>query len=214
MAQSRVGNIADTISVRTLINYTRLLFTVFGIDRGRRLDKALTDDVQAYVYNDMVKEYQLSRAQWKKPVAHSEDLTYLISVLYTPQFIGTLSNMRQLMNLTLFLNIMVDTGSRGGDIAWDRKTEPGTCLLWEDIKLYAFWNESIDAVDIRANLTFRYLKGMKLEPGQYKTVPLSLFPISMVKEDTLRLILIMALMDGVFESDLRAWSDLRPFPTL
>jgi hypothetical protein len=61
MAQSRVGKIADTISVRTLINYVRLLFTVFGIDRGRRLDKALTDDVQAYIYNDMAKEYQLSR---------------------------------------------------------------------------------------------------------------------------------------------------------
>ena len=80
MAQSRVGHIADTISVRTLINYVRLLFTVFGIDRGCRLDTDLTDDIQAYIYNDMAKEYQLSREQWKKPVAHSEDLTYLISV--------------------------------------------------------------------------------------------------------------------------------------
>jgi hypothetical protein len=75
MAQSRVGHIADTISVRTLINYVRLLLTVFGIDRGCRLDKALTDDIQAYVYNDMAKEYQLSREQWKKPVASSEDLS-------------------------------------------------------------------------------------------------------------------------------------------
>jgi hypothetical protein len=63
MALSRVGHIADTISVRTLINYTRLLFTVLGIDRGRRLDKNLTDDIQAYIYNDMTKEYQLSREQ-------------------------------------------------------------------------------------------------------------------------------------------------------
>lgn len=213
MAQSRVGHTADTISVRTLINYMRLLFTVFGIDRGRRLDKALTDDIQAYIYNDMAKEYQLSREHWKKPVAHSEDLTYLISVLYSPEYIGSLSNMRQLLNLTLFLNIMVDTGSRGGDIAWDRKTPRSTCLLWEDIKLYAFWNAEMDAVDIRANLTFRQLKGMKLEPSQYKTVPFSLFPTAMAKEDTLRLILVMALMDDVFESGLRTWSDLMAVPS-
>jgi len=82
--------------------------------------------------------------------------------------------MRQLLNITLFLNIMVDTGSRGGDIAWDRKTPVDTCLLWEDIKLCAFWNAEMDAVDIRANLTFRHLKGMKLEPSHYKTVPFSL----------------------------------------
>ena len=214
MAQSRVGHIADTISVRTLINYVRLLFTVFGIDRGHRLEKALTDDIQAYIYTDMTEEYHLSREQWKKPVAHSEDLTYLISVLYTPEYIGTLSNMRQLLNLTLFLNIMVDTGSRGGDIARDRKTQAGTCLLWEDVKLYTFWNAEMDAVDIRANLTFRHLKGMKLEPSQYKTVPFSLFPTAMAKEDTLRLILVMALMDDVFESGIRTWSDLILFPAL
>ncbi|OBT90547.1 hypothetical protein VE02_00995 [Pseudogymnoascus sp. 03VT05] len=213
MALSRVGNIADTISVQTLLNYIRLLFVVFKIDRGRRLCKDLTDDIQAYIYNDMTKEYHLSREHWKKPVAHSEDLSYLISILYTPDYIGTLSNMRQLLNITIFLNIMVDTGSRGGDIAWDRKTPRNTCLLWEDINLYSFWNEEMEAVDLRANLTFRRLKGMKLEPSQYKTVPFSLFPTAMAKEDTLRLILAMGLMDDVFETGLQTWSDLMSVPT-
>lgn len=213
MAQSRVGVIADTISVRTLINYIRLLFAVLGIDRGAPLDRTLTNEIQAYIHNDMAKEYQISREHWKKPVAHSEDLTHLISVLYRPDSMGTLSNMRQLLNLTLFLNIMVDTGSRGGDIAWDRKTDAGTCLLWSDVKLYAFWNEAMGAVDTRANLTFRHLKGMRLEPSKYKTVPFSLFPTSMCKEDTLRLILIMALMDDVLEGDIRTWADLMAVPS-
>jgi hypothetical protein len=213
MAQSRVGRISDTIAVRTLTNYMRLLFTVLSIDRDYALDRNLQLDVQAYIDNDMVKEYHLSREQWKKPVAHSEDLTYLLSVLYTPQFIGTFFDMRQLLNFTLFLNIMVDAGCRGGDIAWDRKTQSGTCLLWEDVKFYAFWDASIDAVDIRANITFRHLKGMKLDPSHYKTVPLSLFQTDMVQEDTLRLILIMALMDNVFQADIRTWSDLMLVPS-
>lgn len=39
---------------------------------------------------------------------------------------------------------------------------------------------------------------MKLDPNKYKTIPLSLFPTNMVMEDSLRLLLIMALMDNIF----------------
>jgi hypothetical protein len=71
----------------------------------------------------------------------------------------------------------------------------------------------MDAIDLRANLTFRHLKGMKLEPSQYKTIPFSLFPTAMAKEDILRLILVMALMDDVFESGLRTWTELMTVPS-
>jgi hypothetical protein len=208
MAQSRVGYINSTISVVTMTNYMRLLLAVLGIDRNRRLERELYADVLNYINNDLIKEYNVPRDKWKKPVAHSEDLSHLLQVLYSASFIATLPNMRQLLNFTVFLNILVDSGGRGGDIAWDRATPEGTCLCWGDVKFYAFHVPEIDSVDFRANITFRWLKGMKLDPSKYKTIPFLLFPTNMVMEDTLRLLLIMALMDNIFEEDITSWADL------
>jgi len=52
----------------------------------------------------------------EEAIANSEDLTHLLSVLYSPEFTGTLPNVTQLLNITLFWKIIVDTGSTGGDI--------------------------------------------------------------------------------------------------
>lgn len=155
MAQSRVGYINSTISVATLTNYMRLLLTVLGIDRRRRLEKVLYADVLNYINNDLIHEYSVPCDKWKKPVAHSEDLSHLVQVLYSASFIATLPNMRQLLNFTIFLNLLVDSGGRGDDIAWNRQTPEGTCFCWEDVNFYVFYDPEIDSVDFRANVTFR-----------------------------------------------------------
>jgi hypothetical protein len=48
----------------------------------------------------------------------------------------------------------------------------------------------------------------KAGSSKYKTILFSLFPTNMVKEDTLRLLLIMALMDNIFNEGITSWSDL------
>jgi hypothetical protein len=121
-----------------------------------------------------------------------------MKTLFSANFLGTFSNWRQVLNLAIFLNILVDFGGRGGEIAWNRSTPVNTCLLWEDVKVYAFWGGEIEGVDIKANIAFRHLKGMELGPSKYKTVPFSLHTTEMALQDTLRLLLIMAFMDGVF----------------
>jgi hypothetical protein len=128
MAQSWIGYINSTVSVTTLTNYMRLLLTVLKNDRRAQLPRELYSDVLNYINNDLIQEYNMPRDKWKKPLAHSEDLSYLLQILYTPSFIAILPNMRQLLNFTLFLNLLVDSGCRGGDIAWDRLTPEGTCL--------------------------------------------------------------------------------------
>jgi hypothetical protein len=129
MAQSRVGYINDSISVRTLINYTRILFTVLGIDRHCPLEKDTMVDIFHYISNDLIHEYGVSQEQWKKLVAHSKDLTHLMKTLFSASFLGTFSNGRQVINLAIFLHMLVDSSGRGGEIAWDRSTPVNTCLL-------------------------------------------------------------------------------------
>ena len=104
--------------------------------------------------------------------------------------------------------MLVDFSGRGGEIAWDRSTLVTTYLRQEDVKIYAFWDDKIEGVDIKANITFHHLKGVKLDPSWYKTVPFSLHTTEMVLQDTLRLLLIMAVTDGIFDNDINVWHDL------
>jgi hypothetical protein len=99
IAQSRVGYINTSISVATLTNYIRLLLAILGTNRRRRLERELYADVLNYINNALILEYSVPRDKWNKPVAHSEDLSYLLQVLFSASFIATLPNMRQALKL-------------------------------------------------------------------------------------------------------------------
>jgi hypothetical protein len=65
-----------------------------------------------------------------------------------------------------------------------------------------------DAVDFKAILTFRYLKGMKLDESKFKRIVVTTISTTSAVEDSMRLLLILGLMDGVFDSNLKSWEDL------
>lgn len=50
----------------------------------------------------------LSNAMYIKAVAHSEDLTFIISRLYSPQYLNTFNNMTMVLNVTLSLVLITD----------------------------------------------------------------------------------------------------------
>ncbi|KAI4639879.1 uncharacterized protein J4E78_010781 [Alternaria triticimaculans] len=67
-----------------------------------------------------------------------------------------------------------------------------------------------DEFDIRAQVKIRWGKGKTLDDSAYKTVPFpGLLPTSMALQDTLRLLLTLAMMDDVLMDDIRSWDDLR-----
>ena len=60
---------------------------------------------------------------------------------------------------------------------------------------------------------FDNLKGMKNDLSLFKKAPLSCLSTRMAAEDSLRLILILVLMDGAFDDGIKHWHDptkLRP----
>lgn len=84
-------------------------------------------------------------------------------------------------------------------------------FLWRDADIYVF---SIrDGVDFRAVLTFNELKGMGGDKSTFKSVVVSTLSTRSAIHDSIRLILILGLIVGVFAHGISSWSDferLRP----
>jgi hypothetical protein len=87
-------------------------------------------------------------------------------------------------------------------------------LAWKHVDIYAF-PAGNDGVHFEAVITFQFLKGMKLDESRYKRVPVSLLSTRSAVEDSMRLLLMLALMDGILDDGLNSWEDLmrlRPPP--
>jgi hypothetical protein len=59
---------------------------------------------------------------------------------------------------------------------------------------------------IAANINLKYQKGQTTSDEQ-KTITLRLLPVAMAMQDSLRLLITLALVDGVFGSGI-TWADL------
>lgn len=60
------------------------------------------------------------------------------------------------------------------------------------------------------------MKGMKLDQSKFKRLPVSLLSTRSAIEDSMRLLLVLALMDGTLDDGINSWEDLmrlRPPPT-
>jgi hypothetical protein len=80
--------------------------------------------------------------------------------------------------------------------------------LWKDIEFYGFLREG-KCFNIRANVKIKWSKGQTRDESKYKIIPfVGLLPVEMALQDTLRLLLNLALMDGVFSDAIKAWKAL------
>jgi len=113
--------------------------------------------------------------------------------------------------MTLFVNLVIDTAGRDGEIARNQSRPEHMCLRWGDIDFYTFQPTRDNNFDIRATVTIRWAKGMSLDPCKYKVHTLTtLFPPTMATQDTLRLLLITAIMDVILVG-VHCWQDLLYF---
>jgi hypothetical protein len=211
LARFRVGLLRDELSTVTLLTYMSNLCSMFTRERGRL--ETLTDtraELRNFILNDLVTQENVHTDAFDKHIVNSEDLTYLTSRLYERKFIATFPNMREFLNLNLFMCLMVDTSERGGALVKTQYSTDEMCLKWQDISFYSFQPEDDPepTFDIAANVTIKWSKGQKLKESDWRTIPLAkLLPVSMTREDTLRLLLIVAILDGVIEG-VKTWEDL------
>jgi hypothetical protein len=214
LARSRVGRISDKLSMRSILHYINMIIAVMRQACGHSAPSmaVIRSETSAFIRGDLVEQEGLHTAMYPKSVAHSRDVTFILSTLYSPNYLSTFGNMRTVLNLTLYMLLMIDLCGRGADIARHNLRPDHMCLRWEDITFYSFQCDDDDSVDIRAHIKVRWSKGKTLDQSADRTIPLpALLPVSSTLQDTLRILLNLALMDGVFGANIQTWEHLSAF---
>ncbi len=119
LAQTRTGTIESTVTLQYVTSVVRLLCAL--MQRYRRVDisKADRQNIFAFISNDLATQEGLTTAMKPKPLCMSEDLELMLAKLFSRSYLSTFPTMRCVLNLSLFINLMVDCAGRGGDIAHD-----------------------------------------------------------------------------------------------
>jgi hypothetical protein len=116
ISQSRQGRISDKPCIRTILGMLDDTWRVIVLDRRSQFPNIEKENVRNFVKTDLKNQEGLTTAMHEKPLALRDDTNHLFSTLYSPECLSTFQNMRRVLNLTLWVNLMIDAGNRGGDM--------------------------------------------------------------------------------------------------
>lgn len=151
--------------------------------------------------------------------------TLLRSFFQTKYLVASLKTTRAALNVALALGLMLDCNNRISELLDPeavaiklrpayKKENKEKVFSWKRVELFAFQDRNQQGrVQLQARLTFKKLKSpnsIKM-PNRMKIIPLRLLPLDLAAEDTLRWLVILGIMDGVFK-DVRSWADLERIP--
>ncbi|CZS92504.1 uncharacterized protein RAG0_03112 [Rhynchosporium agropyri] len=209
LARTSAGRLDDRIISSTVRGYiSHTLCAIYRSSGGRKqLDAVDMSQVHAYI-NQLQCEGELSSRIRVKPVATKNDLDILIAIISSDAYAFRLTGVRPILILALYINLYVDACGRGSDPAWGGPTvveQPNHCLCWDHCEFYVVCLGDGDRV-ITANITLEYQKGQRAS-GEKMIVTLRLLPTAMAMQDSLRLLLTLAIIDGVFGVRV-TWADL------
>lgn len=208
LARTSAGTLDEKITVRTMRGYiAHTISAAYRCTGKKQLDNE--ERKQVYVYIDsLVRDGELSNKMRVKPVSTRNDLDLLIDAVFSDAFSLGVQSIRVVLNLALYMNLFVDVCGRGSDLAWGGPSvaeKDNHCLCWNHCHFFVVNVDDGDRV-IAANIDIKYQKGMRNRDLQ-KTVSLRLLPANMAMHDSLRLIVTLALVDGVFGSGV-TWSSI------
>ncbi|RBR19863.1 uncharacterized protein FIESC28_05469 [Fusarium coffeatum] len=172
LARSRVGESGGALAVKTVIGYINTCLTAMERDSERQWNPVLRHSFALFVSNNLLTQEGLLTAMKPKLQANSEDVTYIVSRLSHAQYLNIFGNMRQVLNLTLYLMLIVDTCGRGGEFVLNPARPKHMCLMWKDVDFYSFQSVEDNPFDIRINVAISWSKNDTLDDSKYKTIPL------------------------------------------
>lgn len=208
LARTSSGKLDERITSKTARGYiSHTLCAAYRFSGKKQL--TAEEMSQAYVYiNKLERDGELSNKTRVKPVVTKNDLDVLIAMVFSDAFALKLSGVRLILNLALYMNLYVDSCGRGSDLAWGGPAvveQANHCLCWDHCDFYVVHFDDGDRV-IAANINLKYQKGQTTSDEQ-KTITLRLLPTAMATQDSLRLLVTLGLVDGVFGPGM-TWADL------
>jgi len=209
VATSRTGFIESTLSIYTMEQYTRRFLSAVEWYQMRPIDIEIRQQVLWWVAGPLRLEASLHNKVKSKPIARMPDVRILLRTLYSGLSLCSFGTMRSVLYLNLFINLAIDSCGRIGEIVPSSKAPPEQCLVWDNIE---FWvKPPLDGETtprFYAIVNFIWLKGKRLDPGEYKKICPRLLSPKFAFEDSLRLLLYVALIEGHFK-DISSWDGLR-----
>ena len=104
---------------------------------------------------------------------------------------------RSILYTALFINLAVDCSGRVSEFVYTPGTNKGKCLPGNPIQLFAFRRKG--QITLQARVRFTDLKGSYgTTEERSKIIPLRLLPLELAAEDSLRQLVILGMIDGVF----------------
>ncbi|KAK0119748.1 hypothetical protein ONS95_011183 [Cadophora gregata] len=214
-ALSSNGQITDVPTVRTI---QALLFALYSACKNSNnpVDRDVKRSTMMWVQSDLAVRGLACYNQRRKEVAMPEDFSAFIRAFFDTEYLtATQYSTRNALNFVLCANMMLDCSNRISELLrpslsnadWEvyKKERKDRLFTWGRVELFAY--PGVDSpVDLRARLTFRGLKNTGQKGNKSKIIPIRLLPLHMAAEDSLRWLLILGLIDRVFEGISR-WSD-------
>ncbi|MCJ1391374.1 hypothetical protein MMC18_004238 [Xylographa bjoerkii] len=163
----------------------------------------------------VAKEEGLTRKIKVKPFAYGKDMQKIMQTLFSPAHIATFRNTHEVLLIALFINIISDNSGRIGELLATRrgtkkgKTTRSNVLRWgQDVKIWVMRNNrGVPELGGTFTTTVSKQAGHKL---LRKGTPLFLTPPNLALQDSLRLLVTLALIEGHFE-DVTSWEDILKF---
>lgn len=193
LARTSSGSLGERITSGTMRGYIANTIAASYRCTGRKqLDPEEKNQVYVYIQS-LERDGELSNKLRYKHVATNNDLDILIDAIFSDAYNLKVLSIRAMLNMALYVNLYVDSCSRGSDLAWGG---PKIAEQENHCHCYVVNVDDGDRV-IAANIDFRYQKGQRHTDVQ-KTVTLRLLPATLAMHDSLRLLVTLALADSVF----------------
>lgn len=207
LVHSRTGKISGAggkVKYNTVHGYIATLGVVFKRAQNP-VEKIVEDAAHAWVEGHFVPNSMVTTLTKEKYTCI--DVSMLVRELFRPEYISTFSNTRAPFQLAMFLILAVDCSGRVGEfVASSSKKRHTTYLQWRHATFMAFRTPA--GITLRGTLRFDDLKSPTFEPDKKKTIPLRLLPLELASEDSFRMLIILGLIDKVFEG-LTGWGDIQ-----
>ncbi|KAK9360820.1 hypothetical protein V1504DRAFT_433356 [Lipomyces starkeyi] len=198
----------DKIRLSTIAGY---LNTFWGAVKffNSQFPTNQTEQHKFWITDTLARQEKLNLMAGDKPVAYPQDVTFLIRNLFRPE--AKFTSMHQVLQFVLLLNLCIDLMGRIGELLYNGRNdvpeeyiinEPwlSYLLIWRRV---TFWAHLQDDGSIKFTVVLRItgMKGQKRTPSLFKEIPLHSLSPEAALEDSCRLILYLAILEGHLEID-------------
>lgn len=210
------GRILDVPAARSISKQVSYLFGAAN-SAGNPVERDIKKDTFLWINGPLLTKGLIHRTERDKQNALPQDITSFIRKLFDRRFMTTLPTTRDVLLVALFICLHVDCSSRVSELLRPCMSKENLTAYniehkqkmfrWSCVEVFAFKDQETGQIFLQARLTFRSIKDLESKGYRTKTIPLRLLPSIHVAEDSLFWLMVLGLIDGVFEG-VSSWSDI------